>query len=168
MSDEEEDSRPGGRVVDAIEKFIGRLDEQEAPATAYAAETAGPWRVREVEGGFAVLRASATWPEQIVATFVDRELAHLAAALLPATGTPERFSVAAEAGEDGYAFLDGREVRGVLLYSDSGLAEAMSDAHAVLCRPEALAHLLLAAGERALELALEAVRQLALVLHDQP
>jgi hypothetical protein len=151
--------------------FLARLDELAEPDGAHEADVAGPWSVRPVSyrggGGFALLREweSLDAGDVPYAVFRRRELALLAAAVLPATGREPPFRLAGEPDDHGFPLLDAGpapptpptipiepiEPIGHLRDFDQGLADALRIAVIVVRSPMALARLLEAAGHVALE-----------------
>jgi len=91
--------------------FLQRLDEVGEPDGAHEADVAGPWAIRPVlyrgASGFAVVRE---WEVPEIgdapyAVFRRREIALLAAAVLPATGREPLFRLDTEPDADGFQLL---------------------------------------------------------------
>jgi hypothetical protein len=159
--------------------FLARLDELGEPDGAHEADVAGPWSVQPVAyrggGGFALLREweSLDAGDVPYAVFRRRELALLAAAVLPATGREPPFRLAGEPDDQGFPLLDAGgsstargpgsaaapptaptppiDPIGHLRDFDQELAEALRIAVILARSPMALARLLEAAGHVALE-----------------
>src|SRR5258708_29588524 len=91
--------------------FLSSLDEIGEPDGAHEADVAGPWVVvpvpRRSGAGFAVLREweSLEAGDVPYAVFRRREIALLAAAVLPATGREPLFRLDTEPAADGFALL---------------------------------------------------------------
>jgi hypothetical protein len=136
--------------------FLHRVAERDEPPTAGDADAAGPWRVVELPGrGFGLFRLgeSAARGHRPTALFHQRWLALLAAAVLPGTGRDAAFRLRKDSGPQGLAVETGNggEPVGVLELFDERLIEALHVAEGLLRSPEALALLLEAAGQVALE-----------------
>jgi hypothetical protein len=137
-------------------EFLKRLDEVGEPDGAHEADVAGPWVIQPVRyrgaPGFAVLREweSLTAGDVPYAVFGRREMALLAAAVLPATGRELLFRLGTEPDADGFPLL-APLAAGHLRDFDEALAGALHLAAALVRSPEALAWLLEAAGHVALE-----------------
>ena len=132
---------------------VARLDE---PPTAGEADAAGPWRVVELPGrGFGLFRIgeSVERGHRPAARFRQRWLALVAAAVLPGTGRDAAFRLQKDSGPEGFAVETGNggEPMGHLELFDERLIEALHVAEGLLRSPEALALLLEAAGQVALE-----------------
>jgi hypothetical protein len=136
--------------------FLHRIGEIDEPPTAGETDTAGPWRVLELPGrGFGLFRIGES-PERghrPAATFRQRWLALLAAAVLPGTGREAAFRLQKDYGPEGFAVEagNGGKVVGHLELFDERLIEALHVVEGLLRSPEALAALLEAAGQVALE-----------------
>jgi len=118
MSSESDRRRENAFTID----FLKRLDEIGEPDGAHEADVAGPWAVRPVlyrgGPGFAVLREWESLPEGAeraegaaragdipYAVFRRREVALLAAAVLPATGRELLFRLDTEPDADGFPVI---------------------------------------------------------------
>ena len=136
--------------------FLHRIGERDEPPMAGEADVAGPWRVVELPGGsFGLFRIGES-PERghrPAAVFRRRWLALLAAAVLPGTGRDAAFRLRKERGGAGFAVetANGGEVVGHLDLFDERLIEALHVVESLARSPEALADLLEAAGQVALE-----------------
>jgi len=92
-------------------EFLRRLDESGEPDGAHEADVAGPWAVRPVPyrgaTGFALLREweSLEAGDVPYAVFSRREVALLAAAVLPATGRELLFRLDTEPDAEGFPLL---------------------------------------------------------------
>jgi hypothetical protein len=135
--------------------FLQRIGERDEPPPAGEADASGPWRVLELPGrGFGVFRIGES-PEQgfrPAAVFRERWLALLAVAVLPGTGRDAAFRLAKEEGPQGYAVeLGTGGLVGHLDLFDENLVTTLHVVDALLRSPAALADLLEAAGQLALE-----------------
>jgi hypothetical protein len=135
--------------------FLQRIGERDEPPTAGEADASGPWRVLELPGrGFGVFRIGES-PERgyrPAAVFRERWLALLALAVLPGTGRGAAFRLAKEEGPEGYAVeLGTGGLVGHLDLFDENLIAALHVVDALVRSPAALADLLEAAGQVALE-----------------
>ena len=135
--------------------FLQRIGERDEPPPAGEADASGPWRVLELPGrGFGVFRIGES-PERgfgPAAVFKERWLALLALAVLPGTGRDAAFRLGKEEGPEGYAVeLGTGGVVGHLELFDEGLIAALHVVDSLLRSPAALADLLEAAGQLALE-----------------
>jgi hypothetical protein len=136
--------------------FLHRVAELDEPPTAGEADVAGPWRVVELPGrGFGLFRhgESIARGHRPAALFRQRWLALLAAAVLPGTGRDAAFRLEKDSGPGGFAVETGNggEPMGFLELFDERLIEALHVTAGLLRSPEALALLLEAAGQVALE-----------------
>jgi hypothetical protein len=136
--------------------FLHCIGERDEPPTAGEADAAGPWRVLELPGrGFGLFRIgeSPARGHRPAAVFRQRWLALLAAAVLPGTGRDAAFRLQKGSGPEGFAVETGNggEVVGHLELFDQNLMEALHVVESLLRSPEALAGLLEAAGQVALE-----------------
>ncbi len=137
------------------QSFLRRVGERDEPPPAGEADASGPWRVLELPGrGFGLFRIGES-PQRgfrPAALFRERWLALLAAAVLPGTGREAAFRLAKEEGPEGYAVeLGTGGVAGHLELFDESLIAALHMADSLLRSPAALADLLEAAGQLALE-----------------
>jgi hypothetical protein len=117
---------------------------------------AGPWRVLELPvRGFGLFRTgeSPARGHRSAAVFRQRWLALLAAAVLPGTGRDAAFRLQKDSGPEGFTVETGNggEMVGHLELFDPNLIEALHVVEGLLRSPEALAGLLEAAGQVALE-----------------
>ena len=137
--------------------FLRRFDELDEPITSLEADTSGPWSVEPVSGlGFGVFRAGERPSRGFrpAATFADRWLALLAAAVLPGTGRDPLLALSADSdpGGEGYPLLlDDGTVVGHAEEFNEALVDAVNVAAGLVRSPLALAFLLEAAGAVALE-----------------
>jgi hypothetical protein len=136
--------------------FLHRIAERDEPPTAGEADAAGPWRILELPGGgFGLFRTgeSAERGHRPAARFRQRWLALIAAAVLPGTGRDAAFRLHKDSGPEGFAVETGNggERVGSLELFDERLIEALHVALCLLRSPEALALLLEAGGQVALE-----------------
>src|SRR6476661_1479432 len=150
-----DDSIPSSRNAFSP-SFLHRIGERDEPPTAGEADAAGPWRALELPGrGFGLFRTgeSPARGHRPAAVFRQRWLALLAAAVLPGTGRDAAFRLQKDSGPEGFAVEAGHggEVVGHLELFDPNLTEALHVAEGLLRSPEALAVLLEAAGQVALE-----------------
>jgi len=148
--------------------FLAWLAERDEPATAWQADTAGPWHVElDPKGGWAVLRQGESFEKSTrtipTATFERREAALLAAASLPGTGEL-RYRLASELDGRGHPILlDGRVV-GHSEYFWEDFIAALNTLHALTISPRSFALLLDAMGG----LALEHVEKIAVARLSEP
>lgn len=136
--------------------FLDRFNQRDEPPTAGEGDMTGPWRIVELPGkryGVFRLGESLDRGHRPVATFRERWLALLAAAVLPGTGRDAAFRLDKEAGPGGFALStgDGGEPAGVLSLFDVKLVEALHVVERLVRSPEALANVLEAAGPLTLE-----------------
>ncbi len=143
------------------ESFLGELDRFDEPLGSAEAEAAGPWRVERLRSGpggaetetWGVFHASAGAERGgvPVARFGRRELALLAAAVLPATGRDLLLRLDPDGSEEGFPLhgADGA-VEGHLRHFDQPLEEAIHVAAYLTRSPASLALLLEATGSSAL------------------
>ena len=81
-------------------EFLDHFAEHDEPATSLEASTSGPWRVVALDRGrWGVLQEGDAAPHAVLK---DRELALLAAAMLPATGRDVRLTLSDEAQAEGF------------------------------------------------------------------
>src|SRR3954452_24911255 len=136
--------------------FLHRISQRDESPTAGEADVAGPWRILEMPGQrFGVFRLGES-PERghrPTAVFRERWLALMAAAVLPGTGRDAAFRLSKECGPGGFAVEtgNGAEPVGHLELFDEKLIEALHVVERLVRSPEALAHVLEAAGPLALE-----------------
>jgi hypothetical protein len=95
---------PPGHVF--APEYLAWLAERDEPDTAAEADLAGPWHLeRDPRGGWAVLRQGETFernPDHSpTATFDRKEIALLAAAILPGVGRDPRFRLAHDPDDRG-------------------------------------------------------------------
>lgn len=139
------------------ESFLTELDRSDEPISAAEAETAGPWRVEELNrrgaeswGVFHAALGSERGGHP-VARFERRELALLAAAVLPATGRDPLLRLDPDDSSAGFALHGPNgEIEGYLRHFDQPLEEALHVAAYLTRSPASLALLLEAAGSSAL------------------
>lgn len=136
--------------------FLQRIGERDEPPTAAEADVAGPWHVEEIPGapvryGLFLPVESHERGDRPYAAFLRKDLALLAAAVLPGTGRDAAFRLSQDAGPEGYAVTSGGEPVGHLALFDENLVAALHVTDALLRSPAALAGLLEAAGQVALE-----------------
>ena len=81
-------------------EFLDLFAEHDEPATSLEASTSGPWRVVALDRGrWGVVQDGDSAPHAVL---TDRELALLAAAMLPATGRDVRLVLSDEAESQGF------------------------------------------------------------------
>jgi hypothetical protein len=136
--------------------FLALINQRDEPPTAGEADMAGPWRILELPGlRFGVFRLgeSPSHGHRPVAAFDERWLAQLVVAVLPGTGREAAFRLDEESGPDGFALSTGNgdELVGHLRLFDMGLVAALHVVERLVRSPEALAHVLEAAGPLSLE-----------------
>jgi hypothetical protein len=126
--------------------FLDLMGERDQPPSSEA-DTAGPWRVEEVAGGWGCFAEGEVQPE---AVFREREVALLAAAALPPSAAAGRFRLE-NRPQRPYPILHRGEVVGHLAWWREDLVTTMGHLAALTELPSSLAHLLEAAGVVALE-----------------
>lgn len=136
--------------------FLERIGERDEPPTAAEADVAGPWRIEEIPGapvryGLFPPGRSHGQGDRPYAVFFRKDLALIAAAVLPGTGRDAAFRLDPDAGPEGYAVTSGGEAVGHLALFDENLVAALHVTDALLRSPAALAGLLEAAGAITLE-----------------
>jgi hypothetical protein len=135
--------------------FLAYLAERDEPDTAGEADTAGPWHVEpDPKGGWAVLRQGESYEKRTrtvpTATFERREVALLAAAVLPGLGRL-RFHLASDPDDRGQPILEDGRVIGHSEYFYEDFIAALNVAAALMAAPRDFALLLDAIGGLALE-----------------
>jgi hypothetical protein len=146
-------SGAGTRLDNAFRPaFLERLLDQDQPATALAAETAGPWEVAPAEGGrFRVERGGeAAAGEEPAAVLDERQAALLLAAALPGSSGRELYRLRPERRAGGYELLRGGRSLGRLAWFDPHLVATVAALEHIVASPRALAMVLEAAGHDAL------------------
>ncbi len=134
-------------------EFLDHFAEHDEPATGLEASTSGPWRVVTLDRGrWGVVQDGDAAPH---AVFKDRELALLAAAILPATGRDVRLVLSDEAEAQGFpvsALASGTkpETVGWLATFDPETLVCLHSGLHLALSPASLALLLEAAGSTAL------------------
>lgn len=132
--------------------FLERLLDQDQPATALAAATAGPWEVAPAERGrFRVERSGEAGAGEEPAAVVDeRQAALLLAAALPGSSGRELYRLRPERRREGYELLRAGRSLGFLAWFDPHLVGTLAALEHIVSSPRALALLLEAAGHDAL------------------
>ncbi len=135
-------------------EYLALLSARDEPVTAAEADVAGPWHLEPhpLEEGWGVLRQGASLsssPGQ--ASFKHKDVARLAAAVLPSTGRRARYRLGKEPGSLGYPVFDGAELVGHFQFFDEAFLAALNVADALVSAPADLAWLLDAAGGLALD-----------------
>ncbi|MEM7051832.1 MAG: hypothetical protein AAF604_19355 [Acidobacteriota bacterium] len=125
--------------------FLHRFRRLDDPPSAFEAALAGPWEVEEAAGGFMVMTAGG----RAAARCEERVTAHLMAACLPGLGRRDLFSIVD--GRAGPELRRAGETLAWLSPNARDLAPALHVGDCLLRSPQALAHLLEAAGSTALE-----------------
>ena len=131
------------------EEFLAYLAERDEPVTAFEAEVAGPWHVEpDPQGGWAVLDEgeSLAAGDAPVVSFLRKDLALIAAAVLPGTGRRLRFRLGDDPCERGFPVLFDGAVVGHSRHFREELAAAMTVVDALLSSPADFAWLLEALG----------------------
>ena len=148
------------------QSFLNELDRFDEPVGSAEAETAGPWRVERLNRpgleSWGVFHAAlgAARGGHPVARFDRRELALLAAAVLPSTGRDSLLRLDPDDTPAGFALYGPNgEVEGHLRHFDQPLEEALHVAAYLTRSPASLALLLEAAGSSALRDAGRLLRQ---------
>src|SRR6185295_10050328 len=137
-----------------VKEFLARLGERDEPPSAAEADVAGPWQIEELRYTcYGLYRRGESFARghRPAAICKDRALALLAAAALPGTGREALFHLQKDPTPEGYALEAGGEVVAHLACFDEKLVDALHVLECVLRSPEALAHILEAAGGLALE-----------------
>lgn len=139
------------------ESFLTELDRLDDPISAAEAEASGPWRVEKLTRpgleSWGVFHAAlgAERGGRPVARFERRELALLAAAVLPATGRDPLLRLDPDDTSAGFALHGPNgEIEGYLRNFDQPLEEALHVAAFLTRSPASLALVLEAAGSTAL------------------
>ncbi|HEX4952667.1 MAG TPA: hypothetical protein VF017_04640 [Thermoanaerobaculia bacterium] len=134
-------------------EFLDHFAEHDEPVTSLEASTCGPWRVVALgPERWGVVQDGDPAPH---AVFKDRELALLAAAMLPATGRAPRLVVFGEAQPEGFpvgALSQGLkpDTVGWLASFDTDSVDCLHSGLHLALSPVSLALLLEAAGPTAL------------------
>jgi len=135
-------------------EFLDQFDERDEPATSREASTAGPWRVVPIgPDRWGVLQDGDAEPYGV---FKARELALLAAAMIPAAGREPRLLVFGEADPEGFPVgalhaTEGRvEIQGWFSAFDPDSADCINNGLHLALSPASLALVLEAAGPAAL------------------
>ena len=126
--------------------FLERFGRKEQPPSVEA-DTAGPWRVEPVDGGWGCFAEGEAEPE---AVFAEREMALLAAAAFPASGAAARFKLL-DRQRPPFPVAELGEPAGRVRWWRDELVTAMNHLGLLLHQPGSLAHLLEAAGAITLE-----------------
>ena len=136
------------------EEFLAYLAERDEPVTAAEAEAAGPRHLEaDPQGGWAVMKEGESLEAGHVpeATFLRKEMAMLAAAVLPAIGRRMRFRLGEDPCERGFpVLLDGMVVGHSRQFYDVFTA-AMTVVDALVASPREFGWVLEAMGAVALE-----------------
>lgn len=132
--------------------FLERLLDHDQPATALAADTAGPWEVMPADGGrFRVERdGEAAGGEEPAAVLDERQAALLLAAALPGCSGRELYRLRPERRAGGYDLLRAGRSLGRLAWFDPHLVATVAALEQIVASPRALALVLEAAGHDAL------------------
>jgi hypothetical protein len=135
-------------------EFLDRFDEHDEPSTSREAATAGPWRVVALgPDRWGVLQDGDAEPYGV---FKARELALLAAAMIPAAGREPRLLVFGEPAPEGFPVgalhaAEGRvETQGWLSVFDVDAVDCINNGLHLAACPSSLALVLEAAGPTAL------------------
>jgi hypothetical protein len=147
-------SRPAVPTHIFTPEFLAFLAERDEPETAGEADALGPWHVEaDPRGGWAVLREGESLEVGSIpmAIFLRKELAQIAAAVLPGTGRRLRYRLGPDPEERGFPILlDGR-LAGYSRHFLEDLVVALNVVDALLAAPRDFAWLLEAMGGLALE-----------------
>jgi hypothetical protein len=136
------------------EEFLAYLAAREEPETAAEAEVAGPCHIEpDPQGGWAVLLEGESIAAGNVprATFLRKEAALVAAAVLPGTARRLRYRIGDDPCERGFPVLLGGATVGHCRVFYEALAAAMTVVDALLASPGDFASVLEAMGWLALE-----------------
>lgn len=153
----DEDGRGGAPAGPSVltAEFRRVLDGWDEPRGGAGAEAdfAGPWQIRELEGGHGLFRGSEdpALGDAATGVFSDREVALLFAAALPGTGREPIFELGGERAAAGHPVCRGRQVAGHLAFFHPELVAAAQTAAWLARSPQALAALLVAGGPLAIE-----------------
>ena len=134
-------------------EFLDHFAEHDEPATGLEASTSGPWRVLALDlGRWGVIQEGEVVPHAVLK---DRELALLAAAILPATGRDVHLVLSDKAEAQGFpisALGQGSrpETVGWLASFDPEMLVCLHSGLHLALSPSSLALLLEAAGSTAL------------------
>jgi hypothetical protein len=135
-------------------EFLDRLADHDEAATSRKASTAGPWRAVALgPDRWGVLQGGDAEPYGV---FRARELALLAAAMIPAAGREPRLVVFGEAAAEGFpvgalhAAEERVEIQGWLSVFDEDAADCINNGLHLVASPASLALVLEAAGPTAL------------------
>jgi len=136
--------------------YLALLAERDEPDTAGEADTAGPWHLElDPKGGWAVLRQGESFEKSSLlrptVTFVRKEAALLAAALLPGTGRRLRYRLGPDPHDRGYPILLEGVVVGHSELFNEDIVAALNVLDALMASPREFAFLLDAIGGLALE-----------------
>ena len=136
-------------------EYLALFAERDEPDTAGEADTAGPWHVEpDPKGGWAVLRQGESFEKNTrtvsTATFERREVALLAAAVLPGLGRL-RFRLGPDPDGRGHPILQEGRVIGHSEFFWEDLIAALNVVAALMTAPRDFALLLDAIGGLALE-----------------
>ena len=135
-------------------EYLAWLAERDEPETAAAADTAGPWHVEAAgRGQWAVFRAgeSVKKGSTPTAVFARQEAAQLTAAILPGTGSRQRYRLSPDPDAQGYPILFAGQPAGHSQYFHEDLVAALNVVDALMAAPRDFAWLLDAMGGLALE-----------------
>lgn len=140
-----------GRVENAFRAaFLERLLDDDQPATAHWAASAGPWDAAPAPGGrFRVEREGGDGDDR-AAVVEERQTALLLAAALPGSPGRELYRLRPERGAEGYELVRAGRPVGRLAWFDPHLVATLSALEQIVASPRALALLLEAAGYDAL------------------
>jgi hypothetical protein len=151
-------TRPSGSLIVPSrifsEEFLAYLAGFDEPATAGEAGASGPRHLEpDPEGGWVVLREEESLESGDVpeATFVQKEVALLAAAVLPGTGRPDLYTLGEHLCEWGFPVFRDGVVVGYSRHFHEGFISALNVLDALLAAPLDFAWLLEAVGGTALE-----------------
>jgi hypothetical protein len=131
-------------------EYLRWLSERgDEPRTAPESDLAGPWRILRLPSGDFGLFRHGEHPDRCdlpAATFVSREEALLAAALLPALGRDPLYRLRHEPTPQGFAIESDGDVIGHLQHFNPDLTAALHHLAYLLRTPAAFARLLEAAS----------------------
>jgi hypothetical protein len=135
------------------EEYLELLSQRDEPVTAAEADSAGPWHLEAHLHGWAVLRQGESLDKGStpMAFFQKKDVARLAAAVLPGTGRRLRYRLGKDEETSGYPLLDDGRVVGHLRFFDEALVGALNIVDALVSMPRDLAWLLDGAGGLALD-----------------
>jgi hypothetical protein len=164
MRDPEDPNTPSPNAF--AEEFLRRFVQDDEPASAAEADTAGPWRIEPASTAdgreaFGVWRQGERpdWGDAPAGLFRERATALLAAAVRPFVGRDPFYELGKERWNGGFPLLRQGEAMGWVELFDEDWAFGVNVLERFTRSPMALATLLRAAGPLALERAGRILRE---------